>query len=126
MGGFPTPEGNFVPNITSLRDLVKSYYRVLVVSHPVETDYSLTTTATQIGSNRGQRIAAYVSNTGANNCAVSFSSNISITNGMLLQPGGFFALNWADDFDMVFRQLWAIAATGNTTLTIIENIIVGG
>jgi hypothetical protein len=126
MGAFPSPEGRYIRNITSLRELTTSWYGALVESHPVETDYSLTTTATQIGSLRGQRIAAFVSNTGANNAAVSFSSNITITNGILLQPGGFFAIDWRNDFDMVFKQLWAIAATGNTTLTIIENILSGG
>lgn len=117
---------DYVPNITTLRDLVIAQFGRLVVSHPVDSDYNLTTTAANISNLRNQKIGLIASNTGANNCAISFSQNVTITTGILLQPGAALILNWFYDFDWLFKPLYAVAAAGNTTLHVIENQLIGG
>jgi len=124
MAGFLKPQ-DYIRNVTSLRELVIGYYGQLIENHPVDSDYTLTTTPQQVGSVRNQSIAKALSNTGTNNCAISFSPNVTITTGILLQPGGFMYLNWFFDYDFLFKPLWAIAATGGTTLHMIESQLSG-
>jgi len=118
---------DFIPNITSARQFNLGFYGFLWETHPVDTPYTLSAgVVTAIGSNRGQRISVTVSNTGANNVTISFSPNVTITTGILLLTGGSFTLQAYYDGDLVMRQLYAVAATGGTTIHMIENILTGG
>jgi hypothetical protein len=118
-------EGPYIRNVTSLRELTANFYGTLIENVPIESDYSLTTSAAAIGAGRGQRIAVALSNTGANSCAFGFSNGVTITTGILLQAGGFAYLNWYFDYDLLLNQLYAIAAAGNTTLHMVESVLSG-
>lgn len=125
--GAPPNQGPYIPNIQSTRDFTLGFYGFLFETHPVDTGYTLSAgTVTPIGSGRGQRISVTVSNTGANNVAVSFSQNVTITTGLLLLTGGSVTFEAYYDGDLLMRQLYAVAATGGSTLYILENVLTGG
>lgn len=125
--GAPPNQGPYIPNIQSVRDFTLGYYGFLYETHPVDTGYTLSAgVVTAIGSNRGQRISATVVNTGANAAAISFTQNVTITTGIYLLQGGSFILQAFYDGDLLMRQLYAVAATGGTTLYILENVLAGG
>lgn len=126
MGAAPN-QGPFVPNIQNPRQFTTEFYGFLFETHPVDTGYTLSAgVVTAIGSNRGQRISATVVNTGANGVAISFTQNVTITTGIYLLQGGSFILQAYYDGDLLMRQLYAVAATGGTTLYILENVLAGG
>ena len=125
--GAPPNQGPFVPNITSPREFTAAFYGFLFQTHPVDTGYTLSAgTVTAIGSGRGQRLSITISNTGANNVAISFSQNVTITTGLLLLTGGFVTFEAYFDGDLLMRQLYAVAATGGSTLYTLENVLIGG
>jgi hypothetical protein len=112
-------------NIRSARELVIASFGVLATTKPHNTDYTIGTTAVQIGTNIFQRVGLSLSNTGATNIAFGFRSSLTITTGILLTPGGFASMTWFYDLELVTRQLWAIAAAAGATLHMIENLIDG-
>lgn len=116
---------DYVHNVTSLRDLVIARFGKLVVTDAIENDFTLTTTAANVSPVRYPRVGLIASNTGANSCALSFLAGVTITSGVLLQPGAALILNWIYDFDWLLKPLYAVAATGGTTLHIIENQLIG-
>jgi hypothetical protein len=114
-----------VRNIRSARELVIASFGVLATTKPHETDYTISTTAVQIGTNIFQRTGLNLSNTGNVTIAIGFKTGVTITTGILLQPGGFLSMTWFYDLELVTRQLWAIAAAAGATLHMIENVIDG-
>lgn len=127
MSGTPPNIAPFVYNIHSPREFTEKFYGFLCETHPVDTAYTLSAgTVTAIGSGRGQRISITISNTGANGVAVSFSQNVTITNGIYLLQGGSIVLQAYYDGDLLMRQLYAVAASGGSTLYTLENVLTGG
>jgi hypothetical protein len=118
-------EAPYVPNITSARQFVERFYGGVIQTHPKDSDYTVTTTAQALGANTGQRLSWIISNTGSNNVAWSYSQTVTITTGIILQPGGWAAVNVYYDWDLIFKVPYIIAATGGSTVHMIENILVG-
>lgn len=124
MGAAPVPGDEWV-NIRSARDLFMRQWGFLALTRPHETDYTVGTTAALLGSTVEQRVGWNLSNTGTVNVAVSFSQNVTITTGLLLEPGGFLTANWFYDLELVTRNIYAIGAGSGATLHLIENLISG-
>jgi hypothetical protein len=118
------PQG--LPNMTSLEDFILAVYGRQIINHPVDSDYTVGTTAVALGSGRGQRTAYIISNTGTVNVAISFNPAVTITTGILLLQGGTMALDAYYDQQVVYRVPWAIGASAGATLHMIETILVGG
>jgi hypothetical protein len=121
---------DFVPgddfqNIRSARDFFLRQWGVLAITRPHESDYTVGTTAVLLGSTIEQRIGWNLSNTGTVNVAVAFSQGVTITTGLLLEPGGFLTANWFYDLELVTRNIYAIGAGSGATLHLIENLIAG-
>jgi hypothetical protein len=61
-------------------------------------------------------------NLGANIGYIGFTSAVSATNGMQINPtGGFISMNARDDLALPVRNLWAIGA-GASTIYIVETV----
>jgi hypothetical protein len=112
-------------NFRSVQDLLQSFYGGPLITFPHDSDYTIGTTAVAIGANRGQRIAAIMSNTGSTSFAVSFSPAVTITNGLLINPGFALNLQWYYDGDLLNRQLYAISSGAGGTLHMIEQFLAG-
>jgi hypothetical protein len=121
----PLPDGDF-QNFRSAQDLLVAFYGGALVTLPHDSDFTVATTAVALNSSRGlQRIGVLLSNTGATNFAISYSSAVTITTGILLLPGGTFSSDWYYDGDLVERQLWAISSAAGGTIHMLERLLVG-
>jgi len=114
-----------VPNMRQAREMVLATFGVLATTEPVETDYTVGTTAVLLGSQKFRRLGYWLSNTGTVNVAIGFSPNVTITTGVLLVQGGFLFSTWYYDLELVERFIWAIGASSGATLHMVENGITG-
>lgn len=112
-------------NIRSARDFVLAYFETLATTIPRETDYTVGTTAVQLGTVGSPRLGYIISNTGSVNAAIGFSANVTITTGLLLLQGGTFKTWWFEDLELVGYPIWAIGASASATLHMVENQISG-
>jgi hypothetical protein len=115
----------YPPNFRSVQDLLSTFYGGPLISFPHDSDYTVGTTAAALGANRGQRIAAIMSNTGSTSFSISFSSAVTITTGILVNPGFALNLEWYYDGDLLSRTLWAISSGAGGTLHMIEQFLGG-
>lgn len=114
-----------VPNIRSARELIAIYFGTLATTRPVETDYTIGTTAVALGANNISRVGFLLNNTGTVNIAIGFSPQVTITTGVLLEQFGTFFSSWYFDLELVTWPLFAIGASSGATLHMIENAITG-
>jgi hypothetical protein len=114
-----------IRNMRSAREMVLATFEALATTQPVETDYTIGTTAVRLGQGSFQRLGFICSNTGSVNVAIGFSANVTITTGILLLQGGTFFSTWFYDLELVQRDIYAIAASAGATLHMIENAISG-
>ena len=122
MAGAPDYPINFL----SVQQLLAAFYGGSFVTEPMDSDYTIGTTAAPLGSPRlGQRIGRLLSNTGSTNFAISYSPAVTITTGFLLLPGGTFKDDWYYDGDLVSRTLYAISSGAGGTLHLLERTLVG-
>jgi len=113
-------------NFRSVQELLAAFYGANFVTQPIESDYTVTTSALELGSETsGMVVGRLLSNTGSTNIAVSYSSNVTITTGFLLLPGGTFRDDWYYDGDLVSRELFAISSAAGGTLHMIERFLTG-
>ena len=118
------PEG--LPNMTSAEDIIRAVYGRQIINHPVTSSYTVGTTATALGSGRGQRSAYIICNTGTVNVAIAFSDSVTITTGILLLQGGTLQVDCYYDQQVIYRTPWAIGAGAGATLFMVETVFVGG
>jgi len=114
-----------IRNMRTAREMVIATFDALATTQPVESDYTIGTTAVALGTANLQRLGWMVSNTGTPNIAIGFNPAVTITTGILLQTGGFAFSTWFYDLELVQRPIYAIAASGGATLHMIENAITG-
>jgi len=114
-----------IRNMRTAREMVIATYDALATTQPVESDYTIGTTAVALGVANLQRLGWMVSNTGTPNIAIGFNPAITITTGILLLTGGFAFSTWFYDLELVQRPIYAIASAGGGTLHMIENAITG-
>lgn len=112
-------------NIRSARDFVLAYFETLATTIPRETDYTVGTSAVQLGTVGAPRLGYIISNTGSVNAAIGFSAGVTITTGLLLLQGGVFKTWWFEDLELVGYPIWAIGASASATLHMVENQISG-
>lgn len=123
MAGF----GSGAPNFQSVQQLLAAFYGGAFVTNPVESDYTIGTTAAALGSSPGGvRVGVVLSNTGTTNIAVSYQAGVTISTGLLLLPGGTFNSDWYYDGDLVSRVIYAISSAAGGTLHMIERFLAGG
>ncbi len=118
------PEG--LPNMTSADDYIRAVFGRPIINHPVDSDYTVGTTAVALGSGRAQRSAYIICNTGTVNVAISFNPAVTITTGILLLQGGTLSVDAYYDQQVVYRIPWAIGASAGATIHMIETVFVGG
>jgi hypothetical protein len=117
---------DYAQNFRSVRELLLAFYGGAFITQPMDSEYTIGTTAVQLGDSRlGQRVTRALSNTGATNIAISFNPAVTITTGFLLQPGGFYKDDWYYDGDLLERPLYAISSAGGGTLHMLERTLVG-
>lgn len=109
----------------SPRELSDWFYDALIRTSPGEFDYSVSTTAVIVTQVARPRIGITISNTGANNAAISFLAGVAIATGILLLPAGSLTLNWYFDGDLLSRPMYAISTGAGTTLHVIESVLDG-
>jgi hypothetical protein len=115
-----------IRNVRSARDFILQWYGTLATTQPIESDYTIgDTDVVQLGASNITRVGLILSNTGAKNIAVSFSPGVTITTGILLEPGGTFISSWYYDLELVTYPMYAIGADSGQTLHMIENAITG-
>ena len=114
-------------NFRSVQELLAAFYGANFVTQPIESDYTIGTTALELGSEtNGMVVARLLSNTGTTNIAISYSPNVTITTGFLLLPGGTFRDDWYYDGDLLNRELFAISSAAGGTLHMLERFLTGG
>lgn len=117
---------DYEKNFRSVRELLAAFYGGAFITQPMDSDYTIGTTAVALGDVRlGQRVARLLSNTGATNFAISYSRDVTITTGVLLLPGGTFKDDWYYDGDLEERTLYAISSGAGGTLHMLERTLVG-
>src|SRR5258708_3135869 len=97
-------DSDYIPR--SPRDLSDWFYEALVRTSPGEFDYSVGTTALIVTQTKRPRTSITISNTGANNAAISFLAGVAIATGILLLPAGTLILNWYFDGDLLMRPMY--------------------
>lgn len=121
----PNGLGDF-PNFQSVQQLLAAFYGAAFVTQPVESDYTIGTTAAIVGAAPGGvRVGLLLSNTGATNFAIAFGAGVTITTGVLLLPGGTYVSDWYYDGDLVSRPLYAISSAAGGTLHMLERFLAG-
>jgi hypothetical protein len=124
VAGFP--DDLIQRNIRTARDFILQWYGTLASTRPVESDYTIgASTVVALGAINVTRVGLILSNTGAGNIAVSFNPAVTISTGILLEPGGTFISSWYYDLELVTYPLYAIGAGSGETLHMIENVITG-
>lgn len=115
-----------IQNIRSAQELLAAFYGSAVITEPIESDFTIGTTATKLPrSTVGERLGVLLSNTGATNFAIAFTSGVTITTGVLLLPGGTYFSDWYYDGDLVSRGLWAISSAAGGTIHMLERVLTG-
>jgi hypothetical protein len=118
--------GDYPQNFRSIQDLLIAFYGGVFITEPVESDYTISTTAVSLGAAKlGQRVVRFISNSGATNFAISYSPAVTIATGILLLPGGSFSDDWYYDGDLVSRPLYAISSAAGGTLHMLERVLTG-
>jgi hypothetical protein len=113
-------------NFRSVQELLSTFYGAAFVTQPIESDYTITTSALELGSEtNGMVVARLLSNTGATNIAISYSPLVTIATGFILLPGGTFRDDWYYDGDLLNRELFAISSGAGGTLHMLERFLVG-
>lgn len=121
----PDGLGDF-PNFQSVQQLLAAFYGAAFVTQPVESDYTIGTSAAALGSAPGGvRVGLLLSNTGSTNIAISFLAGVTISTGILLLPGGTYKSDWYYDGDLVSRTLYAISSAAGGTLHMLERFLAG-
>jgi hypothetical protein len=120
------PLGDF-PNFQSVQQLLAAFYGNAFVTRPVDTDFTIGTTAIPLASTiPGVRVGFILSNTGATNIAVSYNAAVTATTGILLLPGGTYTSDWYYDGDLVSRVLYGVSSGAGGTLHLLERLLDGG
>ncbi len=113
-------------NFRSVQDLLDAFYGGAFVTQPEESDYTIGATAAQLGAPiNGMRISVVLSNTSANNIAVSFKPSVTVTTGIVIPPNGYYRFDWYYDGDLVSRPLYAVAGGAGRTLHMLERFLTG-
>lgn len=113
-------------NFRSVQQLLENFYGGAFVTKPHETDYTIGTTAAQLGAvPPGVRVGLLLSNTGSTNIAIAFNANLTITTGILILPGGTYVSDWYYDGDLVTRPLFAISSAAGGTMHMLERFLTG-
>lgn len=117
---------DYPENFRSVQELLYRFYGGRFVTIPLETDFTIGTSATPLTSTAAQpRVTRVISNTGSSNFAISFKSGVTITTGIYLTPGGVFSMDWYYDGDLLDRPLYAISDAAGGTLHMIERLLNG-
>lgn len=116
----------YVPNATSVRELMMLWYGTPFETQPDESDYTIGATATVLGVTKGQVVSRLVSNTGLTNFAISYKPTVTIATGFLIEPGGTYRDDWYYDGDLMLRPLYAISSGAGGTLHMLERSLYGG
>jgi hypothetical protein len=121
----PNGDELIIKNMRSAREMVLATFEALATTQPVESSYTIGTTAVALGVPNLQRLGYFLSNTGSVNIAVGFSPNVTITTGALLLQGGTLRSTWFYDLELVQQPIWAIGASSGATLYMMENALTG-
>lgn len=117
---------DYPQNFRSVQELLAAFYGNLFITTPYESDYTITTTAIELGSEAlGVVVGRILSNTGPTNIAISYSPGVTIATGFLLLPGGTFSDDWYYDGDLLNRELYAISSAAGGTLHMLERVLTG-
>jgi len=93
-----------------------------ISTNTVENSVTVSTTPVRVLINNPNRLSAILSNIGSENVFISTNSSVTATSGIQLPAdGGVMSTNYYEDFDQVTRNLYAIAASGSTTIHVIES-----
>jgi hypothetical protein len=105
---------------TTNQVLLQQLYLLPAVPSSVETNVTVGTSATNVLLADPARVEDVISNTGASNCAVSHSNQVTITNGILLgSAGGSLAEDFRGDLSIPTEELWAVCAAAGGTLHVL-------
>jgi hypothetical protein len=107
----------------SARSLIASYFGAEIRLQPYESDYSVSTTALQIGKRANQRAALYLANTGATVIAFALNSGVTTTTGLILNPTQSVTFTWFLDGEIVALDWYAISSGAGSTLHVIESVL---
>jgi hypothetical protein len=109
-----------LPNVRTLRELVELFYGIAIIVNPHQTDYTVGTTAVQLGQVANTRINVGLSNWGAAAIAVGFSNSVTATTGIQVPAGGSLFFYGILDVEIVNRDLWAISASAGNAVHVVE------
>jgi hypothetical protein len=112
-------------NVRYARELIEAYYGCSISSMPFESDVTVAQTVIKLGAYANTRIAIYLANFGTAQVAISFSPAVTSTTGLIIPSNGTMSFVWNADFELVARDIYAISASGNNSVHVIESVLVG-
>lgn len=112
-------------NVLSVQELVAWFYERGIRVAPIESDYTIGTSAVAIGKAVTPRIQVACCNTGTTSIAIAKNAGVTITTGFLLQQFGNYVSTWYYDFEGVTYPLYAISSGSGGTLHMEELALSG-
>lgn len=119
-GGVPR-----IPNAREARELLEIFFGIKLITKVQESDVSLSSTATKLGSYANTRIAYALSNTGAAAVSFGFTAAVTATTGLQLPAGGSAFFWWLSDGETVNQDVYGISVSGTNSVHVVEYVLSG-
>jgi len=110
--------------MATTRDLLERELGVRTRSAENRETEAMTTTEALVFRADSGRLALQITNLGTTAVHIRPAAGVSTSVGVRLAPsGGFYSLNWKDDFSLVTKEWFGIAASGTPTIYTLEELI---
>lgn len=82
---------------------------------------TVATTATQVALNNPNRVFLLITNQGSTDMFVGFDRQVSSSRGIRVpNSGGIFSVTLAEDYELTFQEVFAIAVTAPVAIYVVE------
>mgnify|MGYP006407298299 FL=1 len=108
----------------SLHDLINMRFGVRTRDSDTRAPANLTTTAAQIVPNDSSRVGLVIVNLGSTNIFYRWGNSPTLASGIFLSAnGGKDMWSYFDDFHIIGKELFGIAASGTPEIYVMETLI---
>ena len=112
-----------LPYPPSARELIQLYFGRQIRLRLQESDVTVGTTATKLGSWGNTRVQITIGNTGTALVVVAFNPGVTSTTGLPIPSNTGIVFNWLTDNELVMYDLWAISGSSGQTVHVIESVL---
>ena len=108
------------------RELLLAEYGSELQTRITESDVTIGTSATQLVAGNGARIWLSIQNAGAATIYVSTLSSLAVSQGIIVNAGGYLTVTWKNDNDLPTVALYAVSGSSGNSVHVIQQILTGG